>query len=403
MTPNEEQFRQAISQLDLPKAQMEAICDLHAAIYEAIDWKNVYYKLSHLDDYPKVSKAIKIGAAGLMGMSPVGGVYNTDWDAMKETFGGGDKVYERTIDDEQYANLPERDFLERDPVIADDDSIAKYAYEIDANPMSEQGQLEKKLAMEKEKAERSKVRDKFDVKYPDPKSLESTDTALRNFLSKNLSWDYKKNHTPEEQEEHIDRIMRAVKHTASITSKYGITEGELIALMCVESMFNDRPNNPSYYGIAQLGDDAIKDAQKHASEFGLDRSAMNDPYVIEDAVNLAAGYLLYIMYDSARSNKVNEGEVDDSLHGDMRFVFACYNGGLGYTKDQFNGNEKSSIPYLYRKVLHGKLTPNQAVMVKGAMSEALSYPSKIFQVLDYLKSIGVPTRFNSRNYIYRKR
>ncbi len=402
MTPNEEQFRQAISQLGLPKAQMEAICDLHSAIYEAIEWKNLRDTLTNLDSSPMAMKAGKALAAGLVGTALAGSVYNTNFNDLGERLGLKDHVIEQSID-ERYPNLPERDFLERDPVIADDDSIAKYAYEIDANPMSEQGQLEKKLAMEKEKAERSKVRDKFDVKYPEPTSLESSDSALRKFISKNLSWDYKKIHTPEEQEEHIDRIMRAVKHTASITSKYGITEGELIAIMCVESMFDDRPNNPSYYGIAQLGDEAIKDAQKHANEFGLDRSAMNDPYVVEDAVNLAAGYLLYIMYDSARSNKVNEGEVDDTLHGDMRFVFACYNGGLGYTKDQFNGNEKSSIPYLYRKVLHGKLTPNQAVMVKGAMSESLSYPSKIFQVLDYLKTIGVQTRFNSRNYIYRKR
>ena len=398
MTPNEEQFRQAVSQLDLPKAQLEAICDLHSAIYEAINWK----ALSNLENIPLARKVIKGLAGGLIGTSLAGGVMNTDFDEMSKRF-GDDKAIEHTIEDERYQNLPERDFLEREPVIASDDSLAQHAYEIDANPMSEQGQLDKKLAMEQEKADRSSVRDKFDVKFPDSSPPESGDTALRNFISKNLSFGYKKNHTPEEQEDHIDRIMRAVKNTASITSKYGIGEGELIALMCVESMFDDKPNNPSFYGIAQLGDDAIKDAKKYASQFGLNEAEMNDPFVVEDAVNLAAGYLLYLMYKTGRTNKVDEGEVDDSLHGDMRFVFACYNGGIGAVKDPFHGNEASSIPNLYRKVLHGDLTPNQAVKVRGAMKEALSYPSKIFQVLDYLKDIGVPTRFNSRNYIYRKR
>jgi hypothetical protein len=168
-------------------------------------------------------------------------------------------------------------------------------------------------------------------------------------------------------------------------------------------MFDDKPKTTKYRGLAQLGPDAMADAKKHAAEFGLNSANMADPENVENAVNLAAGYLLYLMYDSARSNMVNEGEKDDSIHGDMRFVFACYNGGIGKSTDQYHDNETTSVPKLYRRVLHGDMTANDAVRVRGNMSEALSYPSKIFQVLDYLKSIGVPTRFDSRNYIYRKR
>jgi hypothetical protein len=397
MSPNEEQFRQAISRLDLPKAQMEAICDLHSAIYEAIDWKGIYDKLSHLDDYPKVSKAIKLGAAGLIASSPIHGIYVTDWDEMGKRFGGGDKAVE------QYVDLPERDFLEREPVMAYDDSLAQHAYELDANPYSIQGNLDKKAALEKEKENRSLVRDELKVDYPKVSTTESIDTSLRNFMKKNLSYAYKKKHTPEEQDAHIDRILKAVKDVAAITAPRGIGEGELLALICVESMFDDKPKTTKYRGLAQLGPDAMADAKKHAAEFGLNSANMADPENVENAVNLAAGYLLYLMYDSARSNMVNEGEKDDSLHGDMRFVFACYNGGIGKSTDQYHDNETTSVPKLYRRVLHGDMTANDAVRVRGNMSEALSYPSKIFQVLDYLKSIGVPTRFDSRNYIYRKR
>lgn len=394
---NEKQFRQAIRQLDLTKAQFEAICTLHAAIYEGVDWKGVRDKLSHLDDYPKVSNAIKLGAAALIGSAPVHGIYVTDWDELGEQLGGGDKAVE------EYVDLPERDFLDREPVIAYDDSLAQHAYELDANPFSIQGNLDKKSALEKEKKNRSLVRDELKVNYPKASVPESIDMGLRNFMKKNLSYAYKNKHTTEEQDAHIERILRAVKDVAKITSPRGIGEGELLALICVESMFDDKPKTTKYRGLAQLGPDAMADARKHAAEFGLNSANMADPENVENAVNLAAGYLLYLMYDSARSNMVNEDEKDDSLRGDMRFVFACYNGGIGKSIDQYHDNEPTSVPKLYRRVLHGDMTANDAVRVRGSMSEALSYPSKIFQVLDYLKSIGVPTRFDSRNYIYRKR
>lgn len=48
------------------------------------------------------------------------------------------------------------------------------------------------------------------------------------------------------------------------------------------------------------------------------------------------------------------------------------------------------------------MTPNQAVSVKGSMKEALTYPTKIIKVLDYLKSIGIQTNFGSEGYIYSK-
>lgn len=394
---NEEQFRQAINQLDLPKAQLEAICNIHSVVYEGVDWKGIHDKLSHLDDYPKVSNAIKLGAAALLGASPIHGIYVTDWDEMGKRLGGGDKAVE------QFVDLPERDFLEREPVIAYDDSLAQHTYEIDANPFSIQGKRDKEAALKKEKENRSLVRDESSIKYPKASTPESIDTSLRNFMKKNLSYAYKTKHSPEEQDAHIERILRAVKDVARITSPRGISEGELLALICVESMFDDKPKTTKYRGLAQLGPDAMSDAKKHAAEFGLNSANMADPENVENAVNLAAGYLLYLMYDSARSNMVNEGEKDDSLHGDMRFVFACYNGGIGKSTDQYHDNEPTSVSKLYRRVLHGDMTANDAVRVRGSMSEALSYPSKIFQVLDYLKSIGVPTRFNSRNYIYRKR
>lgn len=394
---NEEQFRQAINQLDLPKTQLEAICNIHSVVYEGVDWKGIHDKLSHLDDYPKVSNAIKLGAAALLGASPIHGIYVTDWDEMGKRLGGGDKAVE------QYVDLPERDFLEREPVIAYNDSLSQHTYEIDANPFSIQGKRDKEAALKKEKENRSLVRDESSIKYPKASTPESIDTSLRNFMKKNLSYAYKTKHSPEEQDAHIERILRAVKDVARITSPRGISDGELLALICVESMFDDKPKTTKYRGLAQLGPDAMSDAKKHAAEFGLNSANMADPENVEDAVNLAAGYLLYLMYDSARSNMVNEGEKDDSLHGDMRFVFACYNGGIGKSTDQYHNNEPTSVPKLYRRVLHGDMTANDAVRVRGSMSEALSYPSKIFQVLDYLKSLGVPTRFNSRNYIYRKR
>ena len=170
-------------------------------------------------------------------------------------------------------------------------------------------------------------------------------------------------------------------------------------------MFNDKPQTSSYKGIAQLGKDAIKDARSHAGEFGLGSAPMRDAEIVEDAINMAASYLLYIMYDSERSNKVimvDGKEKDKDEFGDMRFVFACYNGGIGVVKNQFDNDNEVSIPQLYRKVLRKEMEADQAIEVKASMKEALTYPSKILKVLDYLKSIGVPTNFDSTDVNYTK-
>lgn len=385
----EDQFRQAISKLDLPKVQLEAICDLHSTVYEAIDWKGMYDKLSHLDNYPRVKNAIKVGAAALAGVGPIGGVYNT----VNGVPDADDKVIEQ-----KYENLPERDtsFVEPIPIntstvqAVDNDADDKQRDTVELNKGGE---------------DMDGIRDSFTVKFPEASAASSPDIAMRKFIEANLSENFKNKTTPKQQAAHIDRVLRAVKNTAKVTASRGIGEAELIALICVESMFNDKPLTSSYKGIAQLGKDAIKDARTHAGKFGLGSSPMRDAEIVEDAINMAASYLLYIMYYTERSNKVvmvDNKEHDDKDFGDMRFVFACYNGGIGVTKDQFHNNEESSIPNLYRKVLRGDLTPKQAVAVKGSMKEALTYPTKIFKVLDYLKSIGVRTNFGSEGYIYSK-
>lgn len=378
----EEQFRQAVRQLNIPKVQLEAICDLHSAIYEGMDLKGIYDKLSHLDDYPKLSKAIKAGAAALLGVGPVGGVYNTVNSDSAEHIGGGDKAIE------QYVDLPERQFDEKDTTFDYKDSPAK---------------IETIPTVKKDTNDRSLVRDAMSVSFPESSASEPSDNAVRKFISTNLSEAYKAKHTPEQQAAHIERILRAVHNTAQITSSRGIGEAELLALICIESMFNDKPQTTRYRGLAQLGSDAIDDARSHASEFGLNASKMKNPEVVEDAVNLAAGYLLYLMYDTERSNKVNANEKDDEHLGDMTFVFACYNGGIGTTPSPFHNNKEVSVPMLYRMVDRGEITANDAVKVRASMKEALSYPTKIFKVLDYLKSIGMPTNFDSNDFTYRKR
>lgn len=380
---NEEQFRETIRKLDLPKVQMEAICDLHSAIYEGVDLKGLYDKLSNLEKYyPKLSKAIKVGGAALIGGSPLGGLYNTDWHDMAQRFGIDGKQLE------QYAELPERTFDENDTVFKYKDSPAKI------DPIS---------TVEKDTNDRSLVRDALSVAFPESSASEPMDNAVRKFISTNLSEAYKAKHTPEQQAAHIERILRAVHNTAQITSSRGIGEAELLALICIESMFNDKPQTTRYRGLAQLGSDAIRDARLHASEFGLSASKMKNPEVVEDAINLAAGYLLYLMYDTERTNKVNANEKDDEHLGDMTYVFACYNGGIGTTPNPFNNNKEASVPMLYRMVERGDITANDAVKVRASMKEALSYPTKIFKVLDYLKSIGMPTYFDSNDYTYRKR
>lgn len=400
----EEQFRQAVNRLDLPKAQLEAICDLHSAIYEGVDWKGIYDKLSHLDDYPKVSKAIKIGAAALMGSSPIGGIYNTDWDEMSRYF-GGDKSIEQVMDEKQdinektYPNLPERTEMDDEAYVYNHATVPN-----DENSVAKKDKVDT-IALNQGGAGRENLRDSFDVQFPDKSDATSTEAALRKFVETNLSWNFKSSHDKSQQDTHIDRVLSAVKKTAAITSSRGIGEAELIALICVESMFDDKPNTPSYKGIAQLGKDAIKDAILHAGEFGLGNAPMKNPEIVEDAINMAASYLLYIMYDTERSNvvnMVNGKEDDDDRFGDMRFVFACYNGGIGVVKNQFDNDNEVSIPQLYRKVLRKEMEADQAIEVKASMKEALTYPSKILKVLDYLKSIGVPTNFDSTDVNYTK-
>lgn len=401
----EEQFRQAVNQLDLPKAQLEAICDLHSAIYEGVDWKGIYDKLSHLDDYPKVSNAIKLGAAALIGASPIHGIYVTDWDAMAKRFGGGDKSIEQVMDEKQdinekkYPNLPERTEMDDEAYAYNDTSVP-----VDDNSLAEKERVDT-IALNQGGAGRENLRDRFDVQFPDKSDATSTDAALRKFVETNLSWNFKSSHDKQQQDAHIDRVLSAVKKTAAITSSRGIGEAELLALICVESMFDDKPNTTSYKGIAQLGKDAIIDAKEHAGEVGLGTAPMRNPEIVEDAINMAASYLLYIMYKTERSNKVNmvNGEEDDDKEvGDMRFVFACYNAGIGEVANPFDNGKKVSIPQLYRKVLRKEMTPDQAIEVKGSMKEALTYPSKILTVLDYLKSIGIQTNFDSTNVNYSK-
>ena len=397
----EEEFRQAVSRLDLPKVQLEAICEIHSVIYEGVDWKGVYDKLSHLDDYPKVSNAIKLGAAALIGASPIHGIYVTDWDAMAKRFGGGDKSMDekQAINEKKYPNLPERTEMDDEAYAYNDTSVP-----IDYKSVAEKEKVDT-IALNKGGSGSENLRDRFDVQFPDKSDATSTDAALRKFVETNLSWNFKSSHDKQQQDAHIDRVLSAVKKTAAITSRRGIGEAELLALICVESMFDDKPNTTSYKGIAQLGKDAIIDAKEHAGEFGLGAAPMRNPEIVEDAINMAASYLLYIMYKTERSNKVNMvngKEKDDKEVGDMRFVFACYNAGIGEVANPFDNDTTVSIPQLYRKVLRKEMTPDQAIEVKGSMKEALTYPSKILTVLDYLKSIGIQTNFDSTNVNYSK-
>ena len=440
----EEQFRQAISRLDIPKVQLEAICDLHSTVYEAIDWKGMYDKLPHLKNNPRVKDALKLGAGALVGVGPIVGVYN----AIDKLTDGDDKSIEQIMDERAdinkklYPDLPTRTELENDaytynpkPVnneVKQDNKSTKVQEPSatisldqdgaggekirDNNPKPDNNAVKqddksttvqepiKLVSLNKDGAGWEKIRTKFDMIFPDVSDISSPDSALRKFVEVNLSSNFKRRTTPEQQSDHIDRVLRAVKNTAKVTADRGIGEAELIALIGVESHFDDKPNTTSYKGIAQLGDDAMDDARKHAGKFGLGSAPMGKAEIVEDAINMAASYLLYIMYNSARSNKVNmvNGEEDDDKeHGDIRFVFACYNAGIGDVNDPFL-HENSSVTKLYRRVLRGELTPDQAVGIKGSMKEALTYPTKIFKVLDYLKSIGIHTNFSSTNYIYSK-
>ena len=443
----EEQFRQAISRLDIPKVQLEAICDLHSTVYEAIDWKGMYDKLPHLKNNPRVKDALKLGAGALVGVGPIVGVYNI-WNAIDKLTDGDDKSIEQIMDERAdinkklYPDLPTRTELENDAytynpkhgnnagkrggksttvqepsatISLDQDGTGGEKIR-DNNPKPDNNAVKqddksttvqepnKLVPLNQDGAGWEKIRTKFDMIFPDVSDISSPDSALRKFVEVNLSSKFKRRTTPEQQSDHIDRVLRAVKNTAKVTADRGIGEAELIALIGVESHFDDKPNTTSYKGIAQLGNDAIKDARDHAGEFGLGSAPMGKPEIVEDAINMAASYLLYIMYNSARSNKVNmvNGEEDDDKeHGDIRFVFACYNAGIGDVDDPFL-HEKSSVTKLYRRVLRGELTPDQAVGIKGSMEEALTYPTKIFKVLDYLKSIGIHTNFSSTDYIYSK-
>ena len=443
----EEQFRQAISRLDIPKVQLEAICDLHSTVYEAIDWKGMYDKLPHLKNNPRVKDALKLGAGALVGVGPIVGVYNI-WNAIDKLTDGDDKSIEQIMDERAdinkklYPDLPTSTELENDAytynpkpdnnavkqdnkstkvqepsaTISLDQDGADGEKISDNNPKPDNNAVQqdddsttvqepiKLIALNQDGAGWEKIRTKFDMIFPDVSDISSPDSALRKFVEVNLSSNFKRRTTPEQQSDHIDRVLRAVKNTAKVTADRGIGEAELIALIGVESHFDDNPNTTSYKGIAQLGDDAMDDARKHAGKFGLGSAPMVKAEIVEDAINMAASYLLYIMYNSARSNKVNmvKGEEkDDKEHGDIRFVFACYNAGIGDVYDPFL-HEKSSVTKLYRRVLRGELTPDQAVGIKGSMKEALTYPTKIFKVLDYMKSIGIHTNFSSTDYIYSK-
>ena len=443
----EEQFRQAISRLDIPKVQLEAICDLHSTVYEAIDWKGMYDKLPHLKNNPRVKDALKLGAGALVGVGPIVGVYNI-WNAIDKLTDGDDKSIEQIMDEKAdinkklYPDLPTSTELENDAYtynpkpdnneVKQDNKSTKVQEPSatisldqdgaggekirDNNPKPDNNAVKqddksttvqepiKLVSLNKDGAGWEKIRTKFDMIFPDVSDISSPDSALRKFVEVNLSSNFKRRTTPEQQSDHIDRVLRAVKNTAKVTADRGIGEAELIALIGVESHFDDKPNTTSYKGIAQLGDDAMDDARKHAGKFGLGSAPMGKAEIVEDAINMAASYLLYIMYNSARSNKVNmvNGEEDDDKeHGDIRFVFACYNAGIGDVNDPFL-HENSSVTKLYRRVLRGELTPEQAVGIKGSMKEALTYPTKIFKVLDYLKSIGIHTNFSSTNYIYSK-
>ncbi len=443
----EEQFRQAISRLDIPKVQLEAICDLHSTVYEAIDWKGMYDKLPHLKNNPRVKDALKLGAGALVGVGPIVGAYNI-WNAIDKLTDGDDKSIEQIMDERAdinkklYPDLPTRTELENDAytynpkhgnnagkrggkstkvqepsatISLDQDGTGGEKIR-DNNPQPDNNAVKqdddsttvqepiKLVPLNQDGAGWEKIRTKFDMIFPDVSDISSPESALRKFVEVNLSSNFKLRTTPEQQSDHIDRVLRAVKNTAKVTADRGIGEAELIALIGVESHFDDKPNTTSYKGIAQLGDDAIKDARDHAGEFGLGSAPMGKAEIVEDAINMAASYLLYIMYNSERSNKVNmvKGkEDDDKYHGDIRFVFACYNAGIGDVYDPFL-HEKSSVTKLYRRVLRGELTPDQAVGIKGSMEEALTYPTKIFKVLDYLKSIGIHTNFSSTDYIYSK-
>ena len=440
----EEQFRQAISRLDIPKVQLEAICDLHSTVYEAIDWKGMYDKLPNLKHHPRVKDALKLGAGALVGVGPIVGVYNI----IDKLTDGDDKSIEQIMDERAdinkklYPDLPKGTELENDAYAynpkhvnnagkrdnkstkvqdpsatisvnkggAGGEKISDNNPKPDNNAVKQDNKSTKVqepiklVALNQEGAGWEKIRTKFDMIFPDVSDISSPDSALRKFVEVNLSSNFKSRTTPEQQSDHIDRVLRAVKNTAKVTADRGIGEAELIALIGVESHFDDKPNTTSYKGIAQLGDDAMDDARKHAGKFGLGSAPMGKAEIVEDAINMAASYLLYIMYNSARSNKVNmvNGEEDDDKeHGDIRFVFACYNAGIGDVNDPFL-HENSSVTKLYRRVLRGELTPDQAVGIKGSMKEALTYPTKIFKVLDYLKSIGIHTNFSSTNYIYSK-
>lgn len=443
----EEQFRQAISRLDIPKVQLEAICDLHSTVYEAIDWKGMYDKLPHLKNNPRVKDALKLGAGALVGVGPIVGAYNI-WNAIDKLTDGDDKSIEQIMDERAdinkklYPDLPTSTELENDAYtynpkpdnneVKQDNKSTKVQEPSatisldqdgaggekirDNNPKPDNNAVKqddksttvqepiKLVSLNKDGAGWEKIRTKFDMIFPDVSDISSPDSALRKFVEVNLSSNFKRRTTPEQQSDHIDRVLRAVKNTAKVTADRGIGEAELIALIGVESHFDDKPNTTSYKGIAQLGDDAMDDARKHAGKFGLGSAPMGKAEIVEDAINMAASYLLYIMYNSARSNKVNmvNGEEDDDKeHGDIRFVFACYNAGIGDVNDPFL-HENSSVTKLYRRVLRGELTPDQAVGIKGSMKEALTYPTKIFKVLDYLKSIGIHTNFSSTDYIYSK-
>ena len=327
----EEQFRQAISRLDIPKVQLEAICDLHSTVYEAIDWKGMYDKLPHLKNNPRVKDALKLGAGALVGVGPIVGAYNI-WNAIDKLTDGDDKSIEQIMDERAdinkklYPDLPTRTELENDAYTynpkhgnhagkrdgkstkvqdpsatisldqdgAGGEKISDNNPKLDNNAVKQDDKSTtvqepiKLVPLNQDGAGWEKIRTKFDMIFPDVSDISSPDSALRKFVEVNLSSKFTRRTTPEQQSDHIDRVLRAVKNTAKVTADRGIGEAELIALIGVESHFDDKPNTTSYKGIAQLGNDAIKDARDHAGEFGLGSAPMGKPEIVEDAINMAA-------------------------------------------------------------------------------------------------------------------
>lgn len=226
------------------------------------------------------------------------------------------------------------------------------------------------------------------------------ETAIRKFIMDNLCGKYKCQNDSDSNAAYVKRVYDAVDRVAKVTNKYKVGKAELVALMLVESNFNPAPYNPrGYKGIAQMGDSALIDARKYATQFGLNPAEMNDPENVEQAASAAAAYLLRIMYTTDRSNAVLSDGRDNHSEGDIRYAFACYNGGIGLTSKL---GKSWSVPMLYRAVADGEMSRQDAISINPSMVESLDYPGKILHALDALAALGVETNFDSSRYTYNK-